>query len=59
MSYPPELYHRDEGEATAWIRRDDAPADLTYSNGGTVDYLARGEATDGLYGLYRWNFSQL
>jgi mannose-6-phosphate isomerase-like protein (cupin superfamily) len=57
MSYPPELYHRDEGEATAWIRRDDAPADLTYANGGTVDYLARGDATGGLYGLYRWNFS--
>ena len=57
MSYPPELYHGDQGEASAWIRRDDAPADLTYANGGTVDYLATGEATGGLYGLYRWNFS--
>ncbi len=59
VSYPPQLYTGDDGEASAWIRRDDEPADLTYSNGGTVDYLARGDATGGLYGLYRWNFSAL
>jgi mannose-6-phosphate isomerase-like protein (cupin superfamily) len=57
MSYPPELYHGDTGETSAWVRRDGEPADLTYSNGGTVDYLATGAATGGLFGLYRWNFS--
>jgi mannose-6-phosphate isomerase-like protein (cupin superfamily) len=57
MSYPPALYHGDTGEASAWVRRDGEPADLTYSNGGTVDYLATGAATGGLFGLYRWNFS--
>jgi mannose-6-phosphate isomerase-like protein (cupin superfamily) len=57
MSYPPELYHGDEGEPSTWVRPDGGPADLAYSNGGTVDYLATGEATGGLFGLYRWNFS--
>ena len=56
MTYPPELFHGREGEPSTWVRRG-APADVTYPNGGTVDYLATGEATGGLFGLYRWNFS--
>ena len=56
MSYPPPLYD-GAGEASAWVRRTEEPAALTYRNGGTVDYLARGDATGGLFGLYRWNFS--
>jgi mannose-6-phosphate isomerase-like protein (cupin superfamily) len=56
MSYPPELFHSDEGEVSAWARHDDAPADLTYANGGAVDYLATSAATGGLFGLYRWHF---
>jgi len=57
MSYPPELFAGDEGETSTWVRRTGAAADLTYSNGGTVDCLATGEATGGLFGLYRWHFS--
>ena len=57
MTYPPELFHADEGEPSTWVRRTGEPADLTYQTGGTVDYLATGEATGGLFGLYRWNFS--
>ena len=57
MSYPSELFHGREGEPSTWVRSDGAPADLTYANGGTVDYLATGQATGGLFGLYRWNFS--
>ncbi|MGI8644725.1 MAG: cupin domain-containing protein [Nocardioides sp.] len=56
MSYPPPLYD-GEGEASGWVRRADEPADLTYGNGGTVDYLAMGATTGGLFGLYRWSFS--
>ena len=37
-SYPSELYTGDHGEASAWIRRNEEPADLKYTNGGTVDY---------------------
>jgi mannose-6-phosphate isomerase-like protein (cupin superfamily) len=56
MSYPPPLYD-GAGEASAWVRRTGEPPALTYANGGSVDYLARGDATGGLFGLYRWNFS--
>ena len=57
MSYPPSRYLGDEGEASARIRRHDAPADITQASGGTVDYLATGESTGGDFGLYRWNFA--
>lgn len=56
MSYPPPLYDGD-GEISAWVRPGDAEADLVYPNGNRVHYLARGEATGGLFGLYRWEFS--
>ena len=49
MSYPPPLYD-GEGEASAWVRRSGEPPALTYGNGGTVDYLATGAATGGLFG---------
>lgn len=56
MSYPDPVYFGDSGEVSAHVRRSDAPPDLVYANGGTVDYLARGSTTDGGLGLYRWNF---
>ena len=56
MSYPPPLYDGD-GEVSAWIRPGYAEADLTYPDGNRVHYLARGETTGGLFGLYRWEFS--
>ena len=55
-SYPPPRYHGLRGEASARLRRHDAPHDLTYRSGGEVDYLSTGADTDQGYGLYRWVF---
>ena len=57
MSYPDAIYHGDSGEVSARLRPTDAPADLVYPNGTTVDYLATGASTDGRFGLYRWNMA--
>lgn len=57
MSYPPEIYSRDEGEVSAWLRRADVEPDFVYpKSGNRVTYLARGEETGGTYGLYKWEF---
>jgi quercetin dioxygenase-like cupin family protein len=56
MSYPDPVYFGDEGERSATLRPHDDGPDLTYRNGGTVDYLATGASTGGAFGLYRWNF---
>jgi len=58
MSYPPPLYHGEDGEASAWISPVDREPDLVYPNGNRVTYLATGESTGGLFGLYRWDFSE-
>ena len=55
-SYPPDTYHGDTGERTAWIRSSDEQADITYRSGGTCEYLATGDRTAGRFGLYRWTF---
>lgn len=55
MSYPPTLYDGPDGEVSATLRPSAAPPDLSYPSGGTVDYLATGASTGGLFGLYRWN----
>ena len=57
MTYPPTRYLSEHPETSAWVRSHDAPADLIYDSGGTVDYLATGAHTDGLFGLYRWNMA--
>ncbi|HLU53225.1 MAG TPA: cupin domain-containing protein [Acidimicrobiia bacterium] len=54
MEYPPALYHGDTGEKSAVYRPATTGPDLTYPNGNTVHYLATGESTGGLFGLYRW-----
>jgi len=54
MTYPPVLYSAEEGEASATVRSAAAAPDLVYVSGTTVDYLATGESTGGLFGLYRW-----
>jgi mannose-6-phosphate isomerase-like protein (cupin superfamily) len=54
--YPPDVYRGDSGEASAWLRRDDAEPEITYRSGGTCEYLATGDSTGGHYGLYRWTF---
>jgi mannose-6-phosphate isomerase-like protein (cupin superfamily) len=56
MSYPPPRYHGEGGETSAWVRPHDAPHDVEQASGGSVDYLALGDATSGEFGLYRWNF---
>jgi mannose-6-phosphate isomerase-like protein (cupin superfamily) len=56
MTYPDPVYLGETGEQTATIRPGGTPPELTYRNGGTVDYLATGASTDGAFGLYRWNF---
>jgi mannose-6-phosphate isomerase-like protein (cupin superfamily) len=56
MSYPDPVYFGDDGEQSATMRRAGTEPDLTYSNGGSVDYLATGASTGGAFGLYRWNF---
>ena len=53
--YPSDTYS-GEGEASAWVRRAGQPPEITYPNGGTCEYLARGERTEGRFGLYRWTF---
>ena len=46
MSYPPEIYHRDEGEVSAPLVRADTPPDIVYSQSGNrVRLLATGEGT--------------
>lgn len=57
MSYPPPVYHAENGEVSAWLRRHDSPPDVVYPNGNRVRYLARGEEADGTYGLYHWEFA--
>ena len=57
-SYPNDVYTGEGGEASAWLRRDDTPPELEYRNGGTCEYLATGDQTGGLYGLYRWTFGE-
>ena len=57
MSYPEPRYHGEAGELTARLRRAGTPRDVRYASGGTVDYLATGASTDGLFGLYRWNMT--
>jgi mannose-6-phosphate isomerase-like protein (cupin superfamily) len=54
MSYPPARYIGDEGEVSARFRPDGHPRELNNAAGGGAHYLATGESTGGLFGLYRW-----
>jgi mannose-6-phosphate isomerase-like protein (cupin superfamily) len=57
MSYPPARYHGEGGLVSAVLRPADAEPEVRYKNGGTAHYLATGESTNGLFGLYRWEMS--
>lgn len=57
MSYPSPKYLGDSGEVSATYRPDATPPDFAYRSGGTVEYLATGASTNGLFGLYRWNMA--
>ena len=56
--YPPDTYHGEGREVSAWIRRGDEPPDVTYRTGGTCEYIATGDQTGGRFGLYKWTFGE-
>jgi mannose-6-phosphate isomerase-like protein (cupin superfamily) len=56
LSYPPVRYQGDGGEVSARFRSAEQEPDLTTAV-TTVHYLATTAATDGEFGLYRWNMS--
>jgi quercetin dioxygenase-like cupin family protein len=57
MSYPPALYDGTTGEKSAQVTAFGAEPDIEYPNGVRVSYLASSQATEGQFGLYRWDFS--
>ncbi|MGX9670737.1 cupin domain-containing protein [Mycobacterium sp. HM-7] len=56
--YPPTLYHGEDGEVSAYLRRTDTPPTLTYPTGETCEYLTSGAQSEGRFGLYRWTFGE-
>ncbi|WP_433177919.1 cupin domain-containing protein [Actinoallomurus sp. CA-150999] len=56
MSYPPARYEGEHGEVSATYRPADHEPEVTYPSGNTVHYLATSASTDGLFGMYRWEF---
>jgi mannose-6-phosphate isomerase-like protein (cupin superfamily) len=54
MSYPEPRFHGESGEASASYRTAEHEPELVYPNGTRCHYLATGELTRGLFGLYRW-----
>jgi mannose-6-phosphate isomerase-like protein (cupin superfamily) len=57
MSYPPPQYTGESGLKEARLRPAGTQPEVRYKNGGTAEYLATGESTNGQFGLYRWNMS--
>lgn len=57
MSYPAPRYLGATGEVSATYRPADHEPELTYKSGVKVHYLATGDSTHGLFGLYRWDFA--
>jgi mannose-6-phosphate isomerase-like protein (cupin superfamily) len=57
MTYPPPKYDGEPGLVNARLRRVGSEPEVRYKNGGTAEYLATGESTNGQFGLYRWNMS--
>ncbi len=53
MPYPDPVYLGESGVASAVLRPNDHEPDLVYPNGTRVHFLARGDMTRGLFGLYR------
>lgn len=56
MSYPPERYHGEAGEVSAWMRPAGQAPELGQPGGNQVHYLATTAQTGGEFGLYRWDF---
>jgi len=56
--YPADVYRGRTGEASAWLRPDGSEPEISYRSGGSCEYLASGDRTNGRYGLYRWTFGE-
>ena len=54
MTYPPPRYDGTTGLVNATYRPASTPPELSYGGGNNAHYLATGAATNGLFGLYRW-----
>jgi mannose-6-phosphate isomerase-like protein (cupin superfamily) len=54
MSYPEARYLGDQGEISANYKAANRPPDLKIAERVNVHYLARGESTNGRFGLYLW-----
>ena len=54
MTYPPAIYHGDDGEISASYRPAGTEPELVYGSGTKVHYLSTGADTGGLFGIYRW-----
>jgi mannose-6-phosphate isomerase-like protein (cupin superfamily) len=57
MSYPDPRYFADTGEVSATFRPAGAEPEIGFASGGTCSLLSTSDGTDGLYGLYRWDFA--
>lgn len=49
--YPPDLDRGHTGEVSGWIRSHDTEPEVTFGSGGTCEYLATGDRTDGTLGV--------
>jgi len=56
--YPPDTYHGDTGEASAWIRPSATTPEIEYTSGGSCEYLLTGPRSAGKLGIYRWSFGE-
>src|SRR5262245_62075020 len=54
MSYPDPRYLKDHGEISSAYRSAQQAPNLTIGERAIIRYLAKGELTDGRFGLYRW-----
>jgi quercetin dioxygenase-like cupin family protein len=57
MDYPEPRYLGETGEISATFRPADAEPEVRQVSGTAVHFLARGSATDGLFGLYRYEMA--
>jgi mannose-6-phosphate isomerase-like protein (cupin superfamily) len=55
LPYPPDRYLGEAGEASATIRLGSQEAELD-GKSTRASYLATGDTTHGMFGLYRWDF---
>ena len=57
MTYPDPRYVGDTGEVSATYRPASTDPEVLYPTGNRVHFLASGAATDGLFGLYRYEMA--